>query len=375
MKGVVYTLMDIDNGFIKLSNNLVWNYEDGREKTLAYQYGEGICHIYSYLNCMENRFGTTTFSLENMISSCGLKVKSGLGNVNNQFRDILVNLVAKGIITNCSMDIDKIKPNDFVACEFKMEFIKDKDKLDTEFFTITRDNYLKIINSTDTKLSKLTMLKVYYYLTSRIYKTKSHSDKASTFYDEYDTICYQLDIATNTFNTYITELQKLELIYFKNIGMIIKNGNPKMANNVYCKCETDLGQALIQSRNFYENRGWKILSAKANSTQNQIKGLKGQIKKQQNQGKDTSILEKKVAKLQSKIENKVVKSKADIFKDIEDKYDYMVMMGYEDEYASLDSYFESNNANLYSSSEEELNNVLNELNEEIMEYRKIEDLL
>ncbi|AEB77613.1 hypothetical protein ADU80_05045 [Clostridium botulinum] len=286
--------MNNDN-FIMLPNNLVWNNEN-KENTFLEMYGDKIVHIFMYLACSTNRFNKTLFTIKDIIISCDLTPKSGKNKINDQFKNILINLKSNGIIET-DVDFNSIKINECINCKFNMPILKDKFQNNTMFFTISVDDYLSILGNNISKIDKLILLKVYAYINARINRGE---DKPQCFYDSYSAICNDLKIHENTFKNCIKQLNDIGLVYFDNIGLIEKNNKVHTANNVYCLNEIELDKSLDQSKDYYCNKGYKIVNAKCNKDMQKLNGLKGKIQQQQNLGKNTSNLEGKLTLLENK---------------------------------------------------------------------------
>jgi hypothetical protein len=289
--------------FIILPNKLVWNYEDN-EDTYLVKYGDKILHIFSYLARRSTMFGECFFTIENLIIDCGLTPKTGVGKVNNNFREILVHLQSNGIIVT-DTDIKTVGTSRYICSKFNMPIAKDR-KNNTQFFPIDYNSYLKIMNY-EGNLNKLLLLKVFYYINARISRRESSpvteycGGKASTFYDNYNSICDDLKIAVETWNSYIKELQSLDLVHFDNIGLVRKSGSSQTSNNVYCIDKAELHEALKQSKLYYKTNGFTVQGVKVSTESRSISGMKGKIKQLKNDGQDTSQLERKLIKLEKQI--------------------------------------------------------------------------
>lgn len=292
------------NSFIQFPNYLVWNYKKSTD-TLIHEYGDKILHILSYLDGGVTRLEDVTFSIENMIVSCGYIPKSGKGNINDQFRSIIIDLVSKGILeVKNNKDISTCKITDFVRCEYIPFAEKDKLK---GFFPVKHDNYLKIVND-DTKLNKLTLLKIYYYILARLNRRKDDKlkdvsatgGKAEVFWDSFYNICKDLDINDNTLTKYLEYLKELELICYGNIGMVQKNDVQSTANNVYAVDKAELKEGLNQSKLWHEDNGYILLKNKDIKKLSRINGYKGKIVSETNRGKDVTKLENELSKLKNK---------------------------------------------------------------------------
>jgi len=302
-----------DKSFIMFPNSLVWNHKN-TEDTYSNKniYGEIIVHIFSYLDGMENRLGKTFFTIEHMIIFSGMAVNTRKDKSFDQFKEVLIYLQSKKIIV-CDVDFTKIKPKDSITCEFIMPIEKNENGKNTRFFNITHENYLDIMDRYEGKLSKLTLLRFYYYINARISRRETqiidgkvicndivfNGGKANCFYDKYSVICDELKIAENTWTSYTQELKKLELIFYDNIGKVKKNDNKHIANNVYCVDVCELKEALNQSELYYISHGYTISGKKTDEETSIINGTKGKIQQEKNMNKDTTKLESKLEKLES----------------------------------------------------------------------------
>lgn len=321
----------MDN-FIMLPNKIVWNNEDNKN-TYLNQYGDKILYILAYLNGVTNRFGKTLFTIKDMIITCGMTPKSGSEKLNEQFKNILNSLKDKGIIET-DKDFNEIKINDYISCVFNNPIEKNSNDNNIKFFPITIDNYLEIVDRYKGKLNKLTLLKVYYYINARISRRENievngkkmnvddiviHGGKANCFYDKYTNICKDLAMSEEKWNEYIKELNKMELIFYGNIGKVKNNKGVREANNVYCVNINEMDEALKQSKLYYKDEGYEILGKKTKKTttkkkQNseelslsQLYGKKGTINRKikNNKASEEDLLELKM------IEQKIEELKSD----------------------------------------------------------------
>lgn len=307
--------------FIKLPNSLVWDIRGKREKTYSYEFTEKVCYIWSIFDCLLNRIGYISFSLEQLINTIGIKANNHAGRNVDQFRNVLIGLEEKKFITDASCDFNLVKHKELITCKYSIPMLIDEEGKDTQFFIVYRGDYLRLLNC-ETDFNKITLIYVYYYLLSRMKNGKG--DTIRYCFPSYDDIEKELNISQTTFNKYINELQKLELIAYGNIGVITKNGKTRQASNVYCREASHLLGALDISKNYWNAEGYKVVGKTASKTQASIRGLKGQIKKQINEGKDTTKLEKKLANLEKKVTNKVGKSMNDIKREIKLLNDNMI---------------------------------------------------
>lgn len=298
----------MDN-FIKLPNNLIWSYEED-EYTLMNTIGDKVLYILPFLDLMTNRLNMCNFSLEDMIINAGYKLNTSKNGINNQFKTTLQELQLREIIYT-NTDFNNVKPKELISCMLNIPF-KKKDDDDTEFFTITHDNFLKII-SDDSKLDKITLIKIYFYINARLSRREGEDidfkhyvgGKSNSFYGTYDTICKDLKITDTVLTKYLKRLQELELVFFDNIGLLqdILEGTIYTANNVYVVDKKELEQALKESKLYYkECMNIVILGKKSKEETKKIIGLHGKIKQEKNKKNKNNVdkLEKKLKQLSKK---------------------------------------------------------------------------
>lgn len=304
----------MDN-FIKLPNNLIWSYTD-EEYTLVDKLGDKVIYILPYLDLMTNRLNICNFSIQDMIVNANYKMKTGKNSINNQFKTVLQELQLREIILT-NTDFNTIKPKELISCTLNIPF-KKKDDDDTEFFTITHDSFIKIIND-DTNLDKITLLKIYFYINARLSRREESMDdkhymggKSNSFYGTYSTICKDLKITDTVLTKYLKRLQELELVFYDNIGLLqdLLDGTIYTANNVYVVDKKELEQALKESKLYYKDcSNIVILGKKSKEETKKIIGLNGKIKQEKNKKNRNNVdkLEKKLEQLSKKTK----KSKTD----------------------------------------------------------------
>lgn len=295
----------MEDYFIKLPNNLVWAYEKD-EIILAKDYDKLLLTM-AYLDTHVNNIGDCCFTLGDLITTSGFLVTKGKGRSIEQFKNTLLYLQTLGWLDS-TLDINDLKPKQFICCKYKVRFSKDEDNNDIYFFRLFHRNYKKIIDS-DTNLEKPITLKIYCYILARMKRNSSEQqdciDKqymdgtvVEEFHDNYKVICKDLDISENTLTANLDLLYDLDLIYSNNIGLVKNKYGSHMANNVYCETEEYLKRALDCSKEYYVSKGYTIVGKKCSKETNIVKGTKGKVKQMKNQRKDTKELENKLEKLQ-----------------------------------------------------------------------------
>lgn len=144
-----------------------------------------------------------------------------------------------------------------------MNFDKDKDGKDINWFPLDIPSYQKILDI-KTKENKMTLLKIYAYICSRINRRSQNKsfDTIEVFWGSQRDISENLEISRNTLDKYISKLCSMDLIYQGCIGKVTKDGKTKKANNVYALREKELEDGLIQSKSYWEKEGWRIINKK-----------------------------------------------------------------------------------------------------------------
>lgn len=292
----------ISNFWNKLPNNLVWTYNQC--ETPLCKDDDLMLPILVYLNECKNSRGLVQFTLEDLIISCGLKVNTNKGKSVEQFKKRLSQIQTYGWLDK-NVSFENLKPKEFIKCEFKITYDKDKEDNDTHFFPLRSDNFHIIMNC-DTKLDKIKLLKTYCYCLARMGKNNSEQlenlkyyngcdTKINSFYDTYGKICEDLNISDKSFTQYLKLLKELELIFSGNIGLVKnKEGQTYMANNIYTCCKSDLKRALACSKEYYIENGYKIIGKKNSTKHRQSNGIKCNITKEENKGKDVHELIEKL---------------------------------------------------------------------------------
>ncbi|WP_195514693.1 hypothetical protein [Paraclostridium bifermentans] len=314
-------MINVNEYFIKLPNNLIWAYEEG-EVSITKAMNNKTILVLSNLMFRCNPLGICYFTLEDLITDLGYKPKTGKGKINEQIKDILVKLEEMGFIKEAKTSMPEIKFGTFVKCKINNNVPKNEDGDDVEFFKMYYRDYIKLINL-DTKSDKDILLNSYCYINSRI-KHRGKDDRSISEYSwrnegkaEYTYFTYEeaikdLGITEATFKENIDILSQYELIAYGNIGLIKKDDKTRMANNVYVVDIEELQPALNDSKYYYKENGYEILGKKSNDDTKKIIGLSSRINQLNEQGYDTSKLDKKLSKLEKQKEKKVKPKEIDI---------------------------------------------------------------
>lgn len=307
----------MNNYFSKLPNNLVWSNAEG-EVSLCKDNNK-LLPVIVYLDTHYNNITNECyFSLADIIESLGMKVRKGKDGTVNQIREILKTLQSYNWLRG--IDVDTIKPSEFVKCKFEITYKQDDADNDNEWFKLYYNNYVKIMNN-DSKLDKFITLKVYCYILSRIKRNREEKTledarkycdhkgvKVETFYDTYEAFNSDLGISKNTvLKQHLDLLVELGLIAYGNIGMVKKNNFTHVANNCYCEDKEELERALDCSIEYYIGKGYTLTGKDVKDSSKKVKGLKGASQSLENKGKDNSHIVKEIKEIKQKEKEQAIK--------------------------------------------------------------------
>lgn len=255
--------------------------------------------ILDYLYMNTTLRGISIFCLEDMIVELGFKPNNNKGRTNDKFKNILSKLIDFGII--CELEKD-IYPKKINYCKLKLNNNPSSDESDISgYFTLSDSEKIKILSLKDR--DNVEILKLYCYLKSKSYKRleNKHVQRTSGRYEgcypSYGVIENDLEISQNTITNYLKELKNLDLIRYDNNGLIHYKDDKsdiRESNNHYVlydnneRWKDELRGALKYHKEELINSGCKFSKKKDNhKTNRKLNGLKGQYKKQLNNGKIT----------------------------------------------------------------------------------------
>ena len=296
-----------DEIFTILPNSIVWSREEG-ELSLIRGLSDKIIAILTYINSKENRRGYSEFTLEELIKYCNLKPNANKGKSNEQFKNILNDMILTGMIVEIDNSVNSASAKSIMKVKFNLE-------VDKEFFSIKIDQVDKIMQ--EDKCDNILLLNVYSYILARLNRRTFTAEEESfdiklgrseCVYASEENMAEDLGISKTTFDKSIKILKKLKLIFVDNIGLVKKDNKVHMANNVYVIDETEMRQALLQSEYFYKGEKYTIIGKKSGSEVKKFIGLSGKIAQELNKGNNTKELEDKLNGVKEIIEmNKVKK--------------------------------------------------------------------
>jgi hypothetical protein len=294
------------NYYSVISNNLFY-VEDNQGLIKSFN-NDKLLLVCDYLYTNTNRQGISIFTILDIINTYNLIPKSGKDKTNEQFKNIIIEMVKRKYIIILSKDIDinNIKLNDLIKCKFNL--LEKKDNKYIKFIQLFDIEKQKILNYKykNNKVDSVKLLVYYCYLKSRMYKRTDdnkinvYGGKSETCYPTYQRIIQDINITENVIKKYNDILIGLNLIRIGNAGLYYLKGdsNKKLheSNNVYTLLidnnEETANNNLKESIKLYkleykENRIF-INSRKYKNNNRKINGYKGRIKYLINNNKATT---------------------------------------------------------------------------------------
>ena len=211
--------------------------------------------ILDYLYSSIDKIGFSKLSIEDIVITYGYKVNRNKGKINEQVKNILIELQLNEII-KCDKDISKINYNDFIKCVYGG--IEINDNGDYTKFTMISSNIIDyILRFNKIKIDNVALLFYYCYLCSRIYKSSNehgksyiHNGKAEECHPSYKTITKDIDIKPDTIKKYNDILVNMNLIRIGNCGLCYNKGdenNVRESPNFYVLTEDK--DKIVESEN------------------------------------------------------------------------------------------------------------------------------
>ena len=298
------------NYYSVISNNLFY-VEDNQGLIKSFN-NDKLLLVCDYLYTNTNRQGISIFTILDIINTYNLIPKSGKDKTNEQFKNIIIEMVKRKYIIILSKDIDvnNIKLNDIIRCKFNL--LEKKDDKYIKFIQLFDDEKQKILNykDADNKVDNVKLLVYYCYLKCRMYK-RSNEDgdmiefggKAETCYPSFKRIANDINITENAIKKYNDILVGLDLIRVGNAGLYYfkSDSNKKLyeSNNVYTLLidndEETAQNNLKESVKLYklEHKEDRVFVNKKHYSINnrKINGYKGRIKYliEQNKATDEQV--------------------------------------------------------------------------------------
>lgn len=219
--------------------------------------------VMDYLHVYTNRFGISAFTLEDMITYYRLKLKTGKGKMNEQFKEVIEFLQFKGIISDCNVDIKEAKLSQFIRCKYN-GIEKNKEGKNIKFTTVRYEAMDWIVSYVDDSIDNVKLLFYYCYLCSRIHTPKGNDTdirktggRANPCFPSYDTITSDIGITDKTIKQYNDILVNLNLIRIGNLGLAYysndKNKIPRETPNFYTHFTYQTSDVKDEDTIWYDN--------------------------------------------------------------------------------------------------------------------------
>lgn len=189
----------------------------------------------------------------------------------------------------------------------KIIYAKLENEIDSFIMLYDEDIY-KILNySKRHKIDKYNLLGIYIYIMSCINKDQANEDYLLC-YPSYERIASELNIISNTINSYIKVLKELKIIYYDYAGYKETNkGKIKNSNMFYCRYK-DKNILIDRVNNIALKEGYIKVNNKSKNTSNEKRSIKMKLN---NLNKKGNLTEEE-KKLKKELENnykKLTKSK------------------------------------------------------------------
>jgi hypothetical protein len=131
-----------------LPNNIVWTYEEG-EISLIKDYDKLLITMI-YLDTHINNIGQCCFTLDDLIVKSGFITRTGKNNSVEQFKNTLIYLQNLGWLDS-ALDINNLKPKEFVCCTYQTTFKHDDSDNDTCYFKLYYEDIVNRIKNITTR--------------------------------------------------------------------------------------------------------------------------------------------------------------------------------------------------------------------------------
>ena len=217
--------------YVKLPNRVVWVYKDENSKLEGIIIDQSLRALINYnftvsalytLYTNLNLKGYTTFSIEELMESCGYKSNK---NTIKKFKEFLKELREMNIISNLSIDLNSIKPKELIKCHLNLG-------INREFFLVYEYQYETIFNSKYTTEEKNNAFTFLCYVLSRIKRISSKFEEqnkanlnATFCFFGLEKAQYDLGINKKTLLSVRDILKELNLLYFDFVGTEYHNRN------------------------------------------------------------------------------------------------------------------------------------------------------
>lgn len=197
----------------------------------------------------KNSDNLVNITLDKLIKDCGYKPKTGVGKTNDKFKLSLSYLQKQNII-KCDTKLNDIKLKQLITIEVE-NFEKDK-----RYTMLYYSEYRKIMQDNVKSTMKDNMLLLYITIKRGIGARDCYGREIVYKQVTNKTLMNNCNISKDTLSGCLKELSGLGLIYYDNIGYIIKNDTCRKAINVYALNYDGLEVGLKNSKKYYEDKGY-----------------------------------------------------------------------------------------------------------------------
>lgn len=217
--------------FINVKNEMVWN------NCSTVRKNDKMLYAYLYLEGISNNLGYCMFNLEDMITTCGIKVNTHKGKSVEVFKTLLCDLIDSNNITGITKEeILNVKPKELI----KLSFDSKLDLEEGSYFKVPTDK----INELFTNHTDINSINIYCYIVARCINKEY-------CFPSMEEIENDLNISNRTIYKYLDELEALGLVYYDTVG---KNKTTnRYLNNVYALSKEGLEQGLKESYEYYSD--------------------------------------------------------------------------------------------------------------------------
>lgn len=249
--------------FTILPNNLFYTKDDTKSIFKLTNNHKTIL-VLDYLHINTNRLGITKFTISDIITSYGFKPRTGRGNINEQIRNILIQLQKNDVIDIVGdIDLSTVNINKLISCNYK-GISKNNDGDNVEFTTVDYDICHKILAYRDDNIDNVKLLFHYCYLACRMHKRKKGESlskdggRAEVCYPSYEDITNNTNLKSDTIKQYNDILLKNNVLRIGNCGLYYyrsdKNKIQKESPNFYTfVSDEDLKIQNDKDTNWYNN--------------------------------------------------------------------------------------------------------------------------
>lgn len=235
--------------FIKVSNNLIFVSRGELNmgvKPLVGTIDYRVAYIISFIRAREMQFfGYSEFTLEELITSCGLKPNANKGRTNDIFKGVLLKLIELNIIEEVDNSIFGVSAKSKIKCRL----IKEQKE---GWFKVEPNELISIMNYDGGKVDRMKLFNVFLCIKSTINPNTYNYSFISKSH-----IMECLGVDKKVLNNYLDILQELGILYTGYVCDTVRNNEVK-SRYVYATSEELLNQAIFKSKEYYIGHGYAV---------------------------------------------------------------------------------------------------------------------